>query len=506
VKNPTNAWMFVNLGINDVVNSGTFVQLTNDIMQLWARSRTNGFFVAAFTLATNANGTMSAAEDQVRTNYNVWLRTNSILYDFLVDADLLITNATPGTGQTSANDGIHWKAVEYERLATVINTNFPSSKTPGQAFWRNLSPATHITAQNVTMRDASYAEGGFRVAGGFTSGSFYSGPSAAEMMVPTNRDAFFMQVYNRDSNAWRHATFIAEEVNLYGVGHGVVIQDLNGLPLTNTGSAFWCERPAVLNNTVGLTGTATASNSLVTLGMLHVGGGARVTNSSVWPNGKSMELGFGTLGGGTTGGLIQDYDRDASAWLDQQIQAKDIIIWPIRDFRIDNHGAATFAEWQCTNVNGAGQWAMPYALQEVRQSSNALQTVTIAVTFNDTALNVANTTNVLSCSITPKRSDTVIVVEGVLNFGGSAALLAAAGIFRDASATATSVHVTTISAASQTGQIKFYSKFPSTSTSATTFNIRIGSSTGTLYMNGNAAARLFGGTTESWIAVREEAQ
>lgn len=159
------------------------------------------------------------------------------------------------------------------------------------------------------------------------------------------------------------------------------------------------------------------------------------------------------------------------------------------------------------NAGGTAlEFAQPYCLQETRSLSNGLFTSTSVVAFDDTTITLAETTNILSATITPLRSDTFIIVEAVINFGVSGAAKVAAGIFRDAAGTASSAGTATCNAANQTTQIKLYSKYASTSTSATTFNIRLGQDSATVYVNGYAAARLFGGTCESWIILKEVTQ
>lgn len=168
--------------------------------------------------------------------------------------------------------------------------------------------------------------------------------------------------------------------------------------------------------------------------------------------------------------------------------------------------AAAAALGQVLRYNGSTlEWALPYALQETRSVSNALFTGSSVAAFDDTTLSLAETTNVLSVTITPLRSDTFIIVEAVINFSVNGANRIAAGIFRDGAGTASSVGYMT-SAGNWSEQIKLYSKFSSSSTAATTFNIRMGAESLTYYVNGLLGARLFGGTSESWVTAREVSQ
>jgi len=106
--------LFLSGGVGDAYSGTNYATLTNALATYWGLARGDGYKVTAFTM-THFDG-YGAGPEGVRTNVNIWIRSASNLWDWLVDQDLYITN-----NATQTSDGIHWTAAENTNLAVRVN-------------------------------------------------------------------------------------------------------------------------------------------------------------------------------------------------------------------------------------------------------------------------------------------------------------------------------------------------------------------------------------------------
>ena len=177
-------------------------------------------------------------------------------------------------------------------------------------------------------------------------------------------------------------------------------------------------------------------------------------------------------------------------------------------------GYATYESGLAT----AGTWVTAPSRVQLMGSGVALPGDVIQLQGNTTGAYATGATNVpaddtipqntegdqyMSQAITPTSAANLLQVESSWNGSASGAAYFTKGLFQDSVASALAVaSVYQGSANTFVGLLLNYMMVAAT-TSATTFKIRVGASSGTTYFNGNAGARYFGGVWNSYLRVRE---
>lgn len=175
----------------------------------------------------------------------------------------------------------------------------------------------------------------------------------------------------------------------------------------------------------------------------------------------------------------------------------------------------TAANDSCVAISlGSGNWFVvgyqraagsSKVVQEVVASIASRVTCSTTVPLDDTIPQNTEGTEVVTVSVTPIRSDSTLEIEAVIfGYATPASSIAIGALFKDS--TADAIAAATLAGAS--GDVSYFSgtllhRQSSGSTSAQTFKLRVGGSTGTVYVNGNNTARLFGGVGATYIKVRE---
>jgi hypothetical protein len=107
-------------------------------------------------------------------------------------------------------------------------------------------------------------------------------------------------------------------------------------------------------------------------------------------------------------------------------------------------------------------------------------------------------------SITPTNTNSTLKIDVVVNGGYGVTGQVTAALFQDSTAGALAAGFSRSSAADAPLQIVFTHYMTAGTTSATTFKVRIGGTTGSNFtLNGVAGGRLFGGVMASSITVTE---
>ena len=143
-------------------------------------------------------------------------------------------------------------------------------------------------------------------------------------------------------------------------------------------------------------------------------------------------------------------------------------------------------------------------LQQVYSQTGAVATGTTTIPLDDTIPQNTEGDQYLSLAITPKISTSKLVIDVVAFCSYSVAGYIIASLFQDS--TANALAAVAQYQATGTGAIvlKFTHQMTSGTTSATTFKVRMGSSTaGTLTFNGASSGRYFGGVAASSITITE---
>lgn len=142
-------------------------------------------------------------------------------------------------------------------------------------------------------------------------------------------------------------------------------------------------------------------------------------------------------------------------------------------------------------------------LQTVNNSSNDYRTLTTQIPLDDTIPQNTEGTEVVTASITPKSTNSTIIIQYIGCASSLGAVTVTVGVFKDSDADSIGAEFQSIGATAF-GLLNCEAEYTNTTLTAKTFKIRIGPSTATsLYINGSSAARLLGGTAKQRIMLQE---
>jgi hypothetical protein len=152
----------------------------------------------------------------------------------------------------------------------------------------------------------------------------------------------------------------------------------------------------------------------------------------------------------------------------------------------------------------SSQVAAGAIVQGTYSNTNAVATGTTVMVRDDTIPQNTEGDQYMSLAITPKSATNILVIEAIFEGASSVNTDIIVALFQDstANALAATIHRNVTSNGQVTIPLR-YSMVAGT-TSSTTFKIRAGgTNAGTTTFNGNAAARIFGGITQSTMNIWE---
>jgi len=122
--------------------------------------------------------------------------------------------------------------------------------------------------------------------------------------------------------------------------------------------------------------------------------------------------------------------------------------------------------------------------------------VTTTIPFNDTVPQNTEGTEIITLSITPTSASNKLVIEFFLPmWDGDNVRVGICALFQDSTADALAVACSINSAANYAIQLGMVHIMDAGTTSPTTFKLRVGPSTGTMYLNRRQSGNYFGSTT-----------
>ncbi len=159
-------------------------------------------------------------------------------------------------------------------------------------------------------------------------------------------------------------------------------------------------------------------------------------------------------------------------------------------------GTATF---QAPGVGGSGS-----VVKSTAYSSNTLTTGTTLIPFDNTIPQTTEGVNLFVPVFTPTTSGNKIRISATIFGSYSVAATVTAALFQDATANALTAVATKVTAANDAFTIRLEWELTTASVTPITFKINVGGSTaGTVTMNGNAGAAIFGGVASSMLTITE---
>ena len=179
------------------------------------------------------------------------------------------------------------------------------------------------------------------------------------------------------------------------------------------------------------------------------------------------------------------------------------------DLNTDSLQAFYMAQ-EAMDASGLGSGGVGSGIhQRVNTNYSAVVTGGTALPIDDTAPQDTEGAEFMTRVITPNDVSNILVVEALFVGACAGAGDLAIALFsdQDSTANAQAVAMTTVVAANDVFTLKLRFQFVAATVSATSFSIRAGNAAGdTVTMNGSAAARLFGGITQSYLSVTEYRQ
>lgn len=238
--------------------------------------------------------------------------------------------------------------------------------------------------------------------------------------------------------------------------------------------------PAKLNS-LGLPTVAVADDEVTT---------SKILNAAV----TADKLATGAVTGSAGGGKL------AASAITSQTQLTDALASG-DEFLVHDASATALRRVAFNAMQPAGS-----VLQTVQTTKTTLQSCTTAIPADDTIPQNTEGDEVFTASITPaSASNKILVVANLHGSSPGGAAYGAVAVFRDsgASAIATAFNRTAAGGAIQASWTINYLDSPNT-TSAVTYRVRAGASSGTVHINGNdSGSRVYGGSAQSSITLME---
>ena len=144
-------------------------------------------------------------------------------------------------------------------------------------------------------------------------------------------------------------------------------------------------------------------------------------------------------------------------------------------------------------------------LQQVRYETGAYASTSATIPMDDTIPQITEGAQVMSAAITPKSASSKIVVDVHMFIAGNGSNHSMAALFKDSVSDAIESCLVTTSGSNYGESIAMKKTLTLGDTATHTFSVRMGPYSGTMYLNGNSAGRLFGGTFISSITITEYA-
>lgn len=141
-------------------------------------------------------------------------------------------------------------------------------------------------------------------------------------------------------------------------------------------------------------------------------------------------------------------------------------------------------------------------VQNFQTGASSASAGVVNIPGDDTLPQSNEGTEFMTLAITPTDASNVLLIEVVINLGGSASSSGTVALFKDADANALAASYCIFGGADYTSCVVVRHKMTAGGTSPITFKVRAGAGS-TLTMNGWAATRKFGGAMASSITITE---
>lgn len=145
-------------------------------------------------------------------------------------------------------------------------------------------------------------------------------------------------------------------------------------------------------------------------------------------------------------------------------------------------------------------------IQVANYTTGAVATGTTTIPYDDTIPQITEGTQFMSLAFTPKKANSLLKIETVVNAGSSVGNNLISCLFRDATSNAIAVQQVYAGISAEVS-IAYTCFVNAVSATPTTFTVRIGGNqAGTITFNGRYGTRQLGGSLASSITITEIAQ
>lgn len=165
--------------------------------------------------------------------------------------------------------------------------------------------------------------------------------------------------------------------------------------------------------------------------------------------------------------------------------------------------------WKCVmyqrgdGTGLVGTSASGVTIQTVNTMNGAVATGTTAIPLDDTIPQITEGDEYMTRTITPGNASNLLKITVVTNWACTDTTGTTTALFVGVTANALAASQTRTDTSGKMTNTHFIHYMTAGGTSALTFRVRIGSTTGTVTFNGAASGRLFGGVTASSITIEE---
>lgn len=142
-------------------------------------------------------------------------------------------------------------------------------------------------------------------------------------------------------------------------------------------------------------------------------------------------------------------------------------------------------------------------LQVVNTSTGALVSGSTAIPYDDSIPQSGEGTEAFTLTITPTSASSKLKIEVVCVVAGSSTNRMVVALFKDSTADALATEVSVSGGTDNEITIPMIHYMTAGTTSATTFKVRFGTSSGNYYLNGQSGARKYGGSLVSSLTITE---
>lgn len=158
-------------------------------------------------------------------------------------------------------------------------------------------------------------------------------------------------------------------------------------------------------------------------------------------------------------------------------------------------------------INFSGAVFTPPAGHLIQQVYNAVttaSTLSSTIPFDDTIPQNTEGSEVLTQTITPKSATSILEIQVEIPYYVSSTITAqVVALFQDSTANALAATWAAVGSNEGYNVLRLTHRMVSGTTSATTFKVRVGTSGGTVTINGQAGSRLLGGVMAARLFIKE---